>query len=80
MAKNLKMYQVSNISKIDKTLYNDGDVLVTEKGMYMFMKGKAESLHTKTDVIAFMKEEIQKMNFATKEEVSQMIEESKGGV
>lgn len=57
--KNLKMYQVNNISKIDKTLYNDGDVLVTSKNMYMMQKGKAEPLLTKTEIIALIKEEIE---------------------
>lgn len=58
--KNLKMYKVSNILKIDKTLYNDGDVLVTGKNMYMMQKGKPEPLLTKTEIITLIKEEIEK--------------------
>lgn len=66
MYKKVDAYRVTNLSKVNKTLYKEGDIFITDRSIGILANNKIETVGNKPDL----------SNYPTKNEVSQMIAEA----
>ena len=66
MAKWIKAYRVTNLSKVDTTWYKDGDLFITDRSIGVLANGKIKTIGNETDLSEYVKHD----------EVVQLIDES----
>lgn len=82
MGKKIKSYEVKNLSKVNTTLYKNGEIFYTDKGIGILHKGKVKTLVSSSDLSNYVKkDEVQAMIPDTSEyvkidEVQAMIDEA----
>lgn len=62
----VQAYRVNSLSKVDKTLYREGDIFLTKRSVGILSNGKIENVAKNPDLSDYVK----------KSEVEQMIKEA----
>ena len=81
MVKRIRSYKVKNLSKVDTTLYKNGDIFYTDRSIGILHKGKIKTVGEIPDLADYAKkDEVQAMipdvsEYVTADEVQAMIEE-----
>lgn len=56
----MAVYRVTNLSKVNTTLYREGDLFLSDKGAGLLINGRVEPIMTRADVRKMIRDEIRK--------------------
>lgn len=82
MGKKITAYKVTNLSKVNTTLYLEGDHFITNRGVGILVNGKIKTIgNDAPDLTGYAKKEDipDVSNYLTSEQVQQMIDEALEG-
>lgn len=79
MIKEIKAYKVTDLKKVNKTLYIEGDIFISEKGAGMLVNGDIKPLVDEEYLKLFVRKTALK-DYPKTTEVQQMIDDAIGGV
>lgn len=79
MSKRIRAYKVKNLSKVNTTLYREGDHFITNRSVGILVNGKIKTIgNDPPDLTDYAKKEDipDVSNYLTSEQVQQMIDEA----
>ena len=79
MGKKITAYKVTNLNKVDTTLYIEGDHFITDKGIGVLVNGKIKTIGNGTPNLKDYVKKDEIKDFVTESEVQTMIDNAMNG-